>query len=181
MNKAYDFADIEDKIVAIEDLLGGYVGEGNLLDELDWIAEQVKFHQKEYSPQKKLVVLEQFERCTLLFDPNEEASPFIVAFGFDEKTGSYKQFECFSDVSRAHDFADPDIIEGATIKWAREDIKQRLYDFGIKPTEFNVTTTLMNHCGFKRLESCLVEYGCLSGFNVIDETIMAYKDKGFYD
>ena len=41
-NKPYSLVDLEDKIIEIEELLGGYVGEGNLLDELDWIASELK-------------------------------------------------------------------------------------------------------------------------------------------
>lgn len=38
----YTLSDIEDKVIELGDLLGGYVGEGNLIDELDWIINEVK-------------------------------------------------------------------------------------------------------------------------------------------
>lgn len=84
------------------------------------------------------IVLEQFQDGTaLLFQPGN-AQPFCVATDYDRATASWSYGKYFSDLGCAHEAADPEIIEDASVRWGKEDIREKLKAQDIAPTEFNV-------------------------------------------
>lgn len=72
------------------------------------------------------IVLEQFQDGTaLLFQPGN-AQPFCVATDYDRATASWSYGKYFSDLGCAHEAADPEIIEDASVRWVKEDIREKL-------------------------------------------------------
>jgi len=66
------------------------------------------------------IVLEQFQDGTaLLFQPGN-AQPFCVATDYDRATASWSYGKYFSDLGCAHEAADPEIIEDASVRWVKE-------------------------------------------------------------
>ena len=66
------------------------------------------------------IVLEQFQDGTaLLFQPGN-AQPFCVATDYDRATASWSYGKYFSDLGCAHEAADPEIIEDASVRWVRK-------------------------------------------------------------
>ena len=89
------------------------------------------------------IVLEQFQDGTaLLFQPGN-AQPFCVATDYDRTTASWSYGKYFSDLGCAHEAADPEIIEDASVRWVKEDIREKLKAQEIEPTEFNVQSVIM--------------------------------------
>ena len=89
------------------------------------------------------IVLEQFQDGTaLLFQPGN-AQPFCVATDYDRATASWSYGKYFSDLGCAHEAADPEIIADASVRWVKEDIREKLKAQGIAPTEFNVQSVIM--------------------------------------
>ncbi len=89
------------------------------------------------------IVLEQFQDGTaLLFQPSN-AQPFCVATDYDRATASWSYGKYFSDLGCAHEAADPEIIEDASVRWVKEDIREKLKAQEIEPTEFNVQSVIM--------------------------------------
>ena len=89
------------------------------------------------------IVLEQFQDGTaLLFQPGN-AQPFCVATDYDRATASWSYGKYFSDLGCAHEAADPEIIEVASVRWVKEDIREKLKAQDIAPTEFNVQSVIM--------------------------------------
>ena len=89
------------------------------------------------------IVLEQFQDGTaLLFQPGN-AQPFCVATDYDRATASWSYGKYFSDLGCAHEAADPEIIEDASVRWVKEDIREKLKAQDIAPTEFNVQSVIM--------------------------------------
>ena len=89
------------------------------------------------------IVLEQFQDGTaLLFQPGN-AQPFCVATDYDRATASWSYGKYFSDLGCAHEDADPEIIEDASVRWVKEDIREKLKAQDIVPTEFNVQSVIM--------------------------------------
>ena len=89
------------------------------------------------------IVLEQFQDGTaLLFQPGN-AEPFCVATDYDRATASWSYGKYFNDLGCAHEAADPEIIADASVRWVKEDIREKLKAQGIAPTEFNVQSVIM--------------------------------------
>lgn len=82
------------------------------------------------------IVLEQFQDGTaLLFQPGN-AQPFCVATDYDRATASWSYGKYFSDLGCAYEAADPEIIEDASVRWVKEDIREKLKAQDIAPTEW---------------------------------------------
>lgn len=93
------------------------------------------------------IVLEQFQDGTaLLFQPGN-AEPFCVATDYDRATASWSYGKYFSDLGCAHEAADPEIIEDASVRWVKEDIREKLKAQNIAPTE--LTVLLMTEIPFR--------------------------------
>lgn len=75
------------------------------------------------------VELTRFGSTAILFCGGDE--PFMVVKGYDSKTGEWTGDSVrVDDLSVAWDIADPEIIEGATVKWKRSDVAGILEDRG---------------------------------------------------
>ena len=113
------------------------------------------------------IVLEQFQDGTaLLFQPGN-AEPFCVATDYDRATASWSYGKYFSDLGCAHEAADPEIIEDASVRWVKEDIREKLKAQDIAPTEFNVQSVIM---GDSRL-SCFQRVASKCGSFTLDFSI----------
>ena len=66
-----------------------------------------------------------------------------MATDYDRTTASWSYGKYFSDLGCAHEAADPEIIEDASVRWAKEDIREKLKAQDIAPTEFNVQSVIM--------------------------------------
>lgn len=82
------------------------------------------------------IVLEQFQDGTaLLFQPGN-AQPFCVATDYDRATASWSYGKYFSDLGCAYEAADPEIIEDASVRWVKEDIREKSgYEFNRRSIE----------------------------------------------
>lgn len=103
----YTFHDIEDKVIELADLLGGYVGEENLLGELDWIINEVKERnnlkkQNSILDPKGRVVLAEFENDALVLTHPNSPEPYVIAHGYDSETGEWSYGSYFRDLGRAY-------------------------------------------------------------------------------
>lgn len=59
------------------------------------------------------------------------------------ETASWSYGKYFSDLGCAHEAAGPEIIEDASVRWVKEDIREKLKAQEIEPTEFNVQSVIM--------------------------------------
>ena len=66
-----------------------------------------------------------------------------MATDYDRTTASWSYGKYFSDLGCAHEAADPEIIEDASVRWVKEDIREKLKAQEIEPTEFNVQSVNM--------------------------------------
>lgn len=83
------------------------------------------------------VELTRFGSTAILFCGGDE--PFMVVKGYDGKTGEWTGDSVrVDDLSVAWDIADPEIIEGATVKWKRSDVAGILEDRGIEASDWNI-------------------------------------------
>lgn len=83
------------------------------------------------------VELTRFGSTAILFCGGDE--PFMVVKGYDSKTGEWTGDSVrVDDLSVAWDIADPEIIEGATVKWKRSDVAGILADRGIEASDWNI-------------------------------------------
>lgn len=77
---------------------------------------------------KMRIVLAQFGNEALVFTGLNSPEPYVVAHNFDPETMTWGHGTYYSDLGRAWDEINPDIIEQATVRWSREDIREWLYD-----------------------------------------------------
>lgn len=83
------------------------------------------------------VELTRFGSTAILFCGGD--GPFMVVKGYDSKTGEWTGDSVrVDDLSVAWDIADPEIIEGATVKWKRSDVAGILEDRGIEASDWNI-------------------------------------------
>lgn len=76
------------------------------------------------------IVLKEFGDTALLFRPQNNYEPFVVASGYDKENGEWASGSYFSDLGHAWEKANPEIAEEACIRWQRDDIATALQDQG---------------------------------------------------
>ena len=126
------------------------------------------------------IVLEQFQDGTaLLFQPGN-AEPFCVATDYDRATASWSYGKYFSDLGCAHEAADPEIIEDASVRWVKEDIREKLKAQNIAPTEFNVQSVIMGDSRLweRPLDRDFRDNMIASGNDDLDARVTILKEKG---
>lgn len=126
------------------------------------------------------IVLEQFQDGTaLLFQPGN-AQPFCVATDYDRATASWSYGKYFSDLGCAHEAADPEIIEDASVRWVREDIREKLKAREIEPTEFNVQSVIMGDSMLweRPLDRDFRDNMIASGNDDLDARVAILKENG---
>lgn len=84
------------------------------------------------------VVLAEFGNDALVFTGRQAVEPFVCASGYDAKTGEWTSGSYYSDISRAYERINPEIIEQSCVRWEREDFRAALIDQGLEATEDNV-------------------------------------------
>lgn len=125
------------------------------------------------------IVLEQFQDGTaLLFQPGN-AQPFCVATDYDRATASWSYGKYFSDLGCAHEAADPEIIEDASVRWVKEDIREKLKAQDIAPTEFNVQSVIMGDSRLweRPLDRDFRDNMIASGNDDLDARVTILKEK----
>lgn len=126
------------------------------------------------------IVLEQFQDGTaLLFQPGN-AQPFCVATDYDRATASWSYGKYFSDLGCAHEAADPEIIEYASVRWVKEDIREKLKAQDIAPTEFNVQSVIMGDSRLweRPLDREFRDNMIASGNDDLDARVTILKENG---
>lgn len=126
------------------------------------------------------IVLEQFQDGTaLLFQPGN-AEPFCVATDYDRATASWSYGKYFSDLGCAHEAADPEIIEDASVRWVKEDIREKLKAQNIAPTEFNVQSVIMGDSRLweRPLDRDFRDNMIASGNDDLDARVTILKENG---
>lgn len=126
------------------------------------------------------IVLEQFQDGTaLLFQPGN-AEPFCVATDYDRATASWSYGKYFSDLGCAHEAADPEIIEDASVRWVKEDIREKLKAQDIAPTEFNVQSVIMGDSRLweRPLDRDFRDNMIASGNDDLDARVAILKENG---
>lgn len=126
------------------------------------------------------IVLEQFQDGTaLLFQPGN-AQPFCVATDYDRATASWSYGKYFSDLGCAYEAADPEIIADASVRWVKEDIREKLKAQGIAPTEFNVQSVIMGDSRLweRPLDRDFRDNMIVSGNDDLDARVTILKENG---
>lgn len=126
------------------------------------------------------IVLEQFQDGTaLLFQPGN-AQPFCVATDYDRVTASWSYGKYFSDLGCAYEAADPEIIEDASVRWVKEDIREKLKAQDIAPTEFNVQSVIMGDSRLweRPLDRDFRDNMIASGNDDLDARVAILKENG---
>lgn len=172
-NDNFTLLELKDKLEELENLFGGYTGQGNLLDEIDWLVGETKAlcntlnnsanqiqkvdksisatHKKIGLDPKGHVVLAEFGDRALVFTNKDAVQPFVVAHGYDSETGEWAHGLYFSDLGTAYDFANPEIFEGAVVRIEREDISEKLKEYGVLPSYENIQEVIFPDTGMKPL------------------------------
>ena len=126
------------------------------------------------------IVLENFGRDALVLrigkDGNilpHDLQPYVVAHGYDLTTGEWSHGSYFSDLGRAYDAADPEIIEQGTIRWMREDIACALKNEGIRPTDRAINDLLYSVSNFRGWR----DYAIQDGNEMIEDHARDYANE----
>ena len=163
-NDNFTLLELKDKLEELENLFGGYtdwlVGETKALcNTLNNSANQIQKVDKNISAtHKKIgldpkghVVLAEFGDRALVFTNKDAVQPFVVAHGYDSETGEWAHGLYFSDLGTAYDFANPEIFEGAVVRIEREDISEKLKEYGVLPSYENIQEVIFPDTGMKPL------------------------------
>lgn len=88
------------------------------------------------------IVLKEFGDTALLFRPQNNYEPFVVAYGYDKAAGEWSHGSYHTDLGHAFEEANPEIIEGACVRWQRGDIATALGNEEYPATDANVSWIL---------------------------------------
>lgn len=167
-----DMAKLDEAIERLEGMFGGYVGEGDLVDEVNWVIDQLsnertntlnkinevtqtfndlrdKMKGAAALDPKGNIVLEQFDSTALVVRTGSDGKvlpkqlePYVVASRYDPRTGEWAAGSYYSDLGNAYEYANPEIFEDGSIQWTRDDIAEALEEAGITATDITVTDLL---------------------------------------
>ena len=98
----------------------------------------------------------------------------------DRATASWSYGKYFSDLGCAHEAADPEIIEDASVRWVKEDIREKLKAQDIAPTEFNVQSVIMGDSRLweRPLDREFRDNMIASGNDDLDARVTILKENG---
>lgn len=88
------------------------------------------------------IVLKEFGDTALLFRPQNNYEPFVVAYGYDKAAGEWSHGSYHTDLGHAFEEANPEIIEDACVRWQRGDIATALGNEEYPATDANVSWIL---------------------------------------
>lgn len=102
------------------------------------------------------------------------------ATDYDRATASWSYGKYFSDLGCAHEAADPEIIEDASVRWVKEDIREKLKAQDIAPTEFNVQSVIMGDSRLweRPLDRDFRDNMIASGNDDLDARVTILKENG---
>ena len=103
-----------------------------------------------------------------------------MATDYDRATASWSYGKYFSDLGCAHEAADPEIIEDASVRWVKEDIREKLKAQDIAPTEFNVQSVIMGDSRLweRPLDREFRDNMIASGNDDLDARVTILKENG---
>ena len=87
-------------------------------------------------------MLKEFGDTALLFRPQNNYEPFVVAYGYDKAAGEWSHGSYHTDLGHAFEEANPEIIEDACVRWQRGDIATALGNEEYPATDANVSWIL---------------------------------------
>lgn len=105
----------------------------------------------------------------LLFTSPDAPTPFVIACGYDEKTGEWASGLYRSDLGRAWEEFQPGIVESASIRWQREDFEAALAQQGIEPTRENVNLLINETRGLRGWQ----EHAISNGWEHMEDCILS--------
>lgn len=88
------------------------------------------------------IVLKEFGDTALLFRPQNNYEPFVVAYGYDKAAGEWSHGSYHTDLGHAFEEANPEIIEDVCVRWQRGDIATALGNEEYPATDANVSWIL---------------------------------------
>lgn len=88
------------------------------------------------------IVLKEFGDTALLFRPQNNYEPFVVAYGYNKAAGEWSHGSYHTDLGHAFEEANPEIIEDACVRWQRGDIATALGNEEYPATDANVSWIL---------------------------------------
>ena len=102
-----------------------------------------------------------------------------MATDYDRATASWSYGKYFSDLGCAYEAADPEIIEDASVRWVKEDIREKLKAQDIAPTEFNVQSVIMGDSRLweRPLDRDFRDNMIASGNDDLDARVAILKEK----
>lgn len=103
-----------------------------------------------------------------------------MATDYDRATASWSYGKYFSDLGCAYEAADPEIIADASVRWVKEDIREKLKAQGIAPTEFNVQSVIMGDSRLweRPLDRDFRDNMIASGNDDLDARVTILKENG---
>lgn len=103
-----------------------------------------------------------------------------MATDYDRATASWSYGKYFSDLGCAYEAADPEIIEDASVRWVKEDIREKLKAQDIAPTEFNVQSVIMGDSRLweRPLDRDFRDNMIASGNDDLDARVAILKENG---
>ena len=103
-----------------------------------------------------------------------------MATDYDRATASWSYGKYFNDLGCAHEAADPEIIADASVRWVKEDIREKLKAQGIAPTEFNVQSVIMGDSRLweRPLDRDFRDNMIASGNDDLDARVAILKENG---
>lgn len=116
----------------------------------------------------------------LVFSPGA-VQPYIVAHGYDAETGEWSHGSYYSDLGRAYDAANPEIIEDATVKWELEDVREKLEEYGVDISGRNVAEVLAGDAGTRPVAKYMRENMIASGHEDLNDRIQTLKAQGRFE
>lgn len=130
---------------------------------------------------KGRIPIAEFDRCALLYRPENTYQPFVVAYGYDKDTGEWSHGSYYGDLGHAFDEANPEIIEDATVRWELEDIRAKLEEYGIEASDHNIAEVLGGDIYTKPIAKCMKENMIQSGHEDLESHISYLKEKECFE
>jgi len=120
------------------------------------------------------------ERANEYYETHCTSAVACVATDYDRATASWSYGKYFSDLGCVYEAADPEIIEDASVRWVKEDIREKLKAQDIAPTEFNVQSVIMGDSRLweRPLDREFRDNMIASGNDDLDARVAILKENG---
>lgn len=148
-----------------------YEGEGAFVDD-----PALAMAVRAIDPKGRIPIAE-FDRCALLYRPENTYQPYVVAYGYDKDTGEWSHGSYYGDLGHAFDEANPEIIEEASVRWEIEDVREKLEEYDVDVTDYNVAEVLTGDIGIKPVAKYMRDNMIASGHEDLNDRIHSLKDQ----